>query len=185
MQRKKNEIEEAEQAPPAVIQPLPENRDKAMKVIFFLYMPDEFVYLSRLSYTAQQLLVPKPWKYPYGGSDGVTSTDVYNLIKVSSAIYSWKSHYNGNRACQYHHPSGIIPGKNLDVSLSMHMSTPERRTIGPKNVDQFYKCTDGVWYPDECSVRMVWKGGKLSIDRHSSGGEFNPFQIPDDDAGEI
>jgi len=37
------------------------DRNKAMKVLFFLHMPKEYRALSRLTFTAQQLLVPSPW----------------------------------------------------------------------------------------------------------------------------
>jgi len=57
---KEAEVEEAEKAPPPVIQPLPSNDDKALKILFFMNKSDEFKVLSRLSLVAQQLLVPRP-----------------------------------------------------------------------------------------------------------------------------
>jgi hypothetical protein len=50
---------EAESPPHAVYQPLPEDKDKALTVLFFIYMPDEFRVLSSLSFAAQHMLAPR------------------------------------------------------------------------------------------------------------------------------
>ena len=102
---KKKEIEKAEEAPPPVVQPLPNNEDKAFKVLFFLYMSKEFQHLSRLSFTAQQLLVPRPWTARCGGPDGIDKVNVFDTVAVKEEQVEWNAHYNGYQECIYHSPS--------------------------------------------------------------------------------
>ncbi|CAN0499846.1 unnamed protein product, partial [Discosporangium mesarthrocarpum] len=52
---------EAERSPVGVIQPLPAEEGKALQALFFLYMPLILRQLSRLSFTAQQMLLPQKW----------------------------------------------------------------------------------------------------------------------------
>ena len=179
---KETEITEAEKAPPAIIQPIPKCKHKARKVIFFLYMPNEFQYLSHLTFTAQQLLVPKPWSNLCieSRNDG---DEVFRTLKVNKEIHCWKHHYDENQKCTHHRPAETRTGEKLYVSLSMHTDAPNRNRIGPCHVDHFSCQSDGVWYPDLSNIRMVWKGGKFNWDHHKSEGEFNPFKIKGDFAG--
>ena len=174
---KKKEIFHAERAPSPVIQPLPSDMDKAMKIIFFMYMPPEFQYLSRLTFTAQQALVPRPWFIPCGGVDGVTKVDFYNSISVKRQVYCWSEHYNNNQKCSYYSPNEVLNGVSLSVRLSMHYQVPA--PIGPDHVDKLTNRTQDIWYPDTNDIRMVWSGGKHSWDRNDKElwKEFNPFNI--------
>ena len=64
----------------------------------------------------------------------------------------------------------------------MYNAVPE--SIGPIFIDDFECINDGVWYPDQSNIRLVWKGGKNTWDRHGSNKEFNPFKIGRDLTGE-
>jgi hypothetical protein len=179
----KRKITQAEKAPTPVIQPLPKNKMKAMKVIFFLYMPTEFKYLSRITLTAQQLLVPRPWLNTCGGLDGVDKVNVFEEIAVFHKIIAWKNHYDDNQNCTYHRPNESRTGQSHCVDLSMQSKVPETKHIGPNHIDEFKQSTQGVWYPDESNIRMFWKGGCHSWDRHTTGRAFDPFKIPSNFTG--
>lgn len=162
------EIEKAEAAPPAVIQPLPRSTDKAYKVLFFLYMSKEVQHLSRLSFLSQQLLVPKPWIFHCEGRDGTDKVDVHESIKVTTKDIPWKRHYINHRTTRIHLDF------NQKVSVSMHKPAPNK--IGPSHVDHFYSQEDGIWYPDENDIKMMWYGGSPQ-DKHCR--PFDPFSITD------
>jgi hypothetical protein len=175
---KNREIVEAEKAPPPVIQPLPANDDKALKILFFLYISEEFEILSRLSLVAQQLLVPKPWKAQCGGQDGIQEIDVFGPIKVAEKDLSWCQHYNAYEKCDYHSPHENRESFPHWLDISMHIDVPDSKDIGPHNVDLLFSSSDGIWHPDKNDVRLVWYGGPSVQDRHSTQGLFDPFKIP-------
>ena len=174
---KNGEITEAEKAPPPVIQPLPSSDDKALKILFFLYMSDEFKTLSRLSLVAQQLLVPRPWVALCGGQDGNQNVNVFDQIKVKQKYNSWCGHYNDSQTCIYHTPREKREGSYQWLDISMHSNVPEPKDVGPSRVDSLRGPNDGIWYPDDNNVRLVWRGGSLPHDKHKSNGEFNPFTV--------
>ena len=78
---KRLELASAEKAPQAVWQPLPSNEGLALQVLCFQYMPPLFRVLSRLSFTAQQMLIPRPQQEWMEANEVVLATD-------------WTSHYN-------------------------------------------------------------------------------------------
>ena len=122
IQDKTNQIKEAESAPTPVIQPLPNSEEKAMKVLFFMFVPDEFIFLSRVTFPAQTLLLPRPCLCDLcdcGGHDGLSKVDIYKLLKVSKPIFSWKDHYDCYQRCGYHTLSEYRVGKHSDVMVSM------------------------------------------------------------------
>ena len=175
---KKQEIENAEKAPPPVIQPLPSNDDKALVVLFFLYMSREFKILSRLSLVAQQLLVPKPWVSYCGGQDGIQKVDVAPFIAVKLKEVSWSQHYNDYQKCSYHTPRNHRTSDSQWLDISMHGEVPDKKDIGPRHVDNYSSRGDGIWYPDKNNVRLMWHGGSLNHDKLGIREEFNPFAIP-------
>jgi hypothetical protein len=146
---KEREITEAEKAPPPVIQPLPSSDDKALKILFFLYMSDEFKTLSRLSLVAQQLLVPRPWVALCGGQDGNQNVNVFDQIKVKQKYNSWCGHYNDSQTCIYHTPREKREGSYQWLDISMHSNVPEPKDVGPSHIKQNYCPNDGIWYPDD------------------------------------
>eukprot|EP00957_Ditylum_brightwellii_P202877 15332171-Ditylum_brightwellii.AAC.1 len=157
-----------------------------MTVLFFMNMPDEFQYLSILTFTVQQLLVPRPWLSPCTTSIGVVGeVDVFRSISVNREVFDWTCHYNNKQKDRYHCPNDRRIGKSLHVSVSMHYVVPRSDNIGPKHVNHFFRPDDdGVWYPDDHGIRLVWCGGENDWDHHKSGREFNPFKISGEFTGE-
>jgi hypothetical protein len=60
---KSNEVTQAEAPINVLYQPYPEDRSKAMKILFFLHMPLDIKEFSRLSFTAQQMLLPRDFDF--------------------------------------------------------------------------------------------------------------------------
>lgn len=167
-------LRHALQAPNPVIQPLPKDENKALTLLFFLHMPDEFQILSELSFIAQQMLVPKPWQCKCGGSDGTELVDVFKTLATKSEFYSWHNHYDG-------HTSPEAP-KSVQTSLKLSRRTNQvPKQIGPSSVDNIHDRNDGIWYPDESGIRLSWFGG--SNHWESTKQEFNPFEIKDSFTG--
>ncbi len=177
---KKNEIEIAEKAPSPILQPLPCDKDRALKIIFFLFIPKKFKHLCRLTFIAQQLLVPRPWVCDCGGADGVEKVNILDTISVVKKCHDWISHYDNSQRSVYHTPSKTRKGAILDVKLSMHFAVPQAKEIGPKHVDHFYNKNEGIWYPDDNNTRFIWYGEKY----YKPGEAFNPFRIRSSYTGE-
>jgi hypothetical protein len=178
VKKKEREIVNAERAPLPVIQPLPRSDHNALKVLFFLYMSEEFKILSQLSLVAQQLLVPRPWEAQCGGQDGIQKVDVFVQIQVEQKEISWTQHYNTYQKCCYHTPLEIRQGCSQWLDISMHVEVPASTDIGPRYINDFVSSGDGIYFPDINDMRLVWHGGSLARDRHESRGQFNPFKIP-------
>ncbi|KAL3804145.1 hypothetical protein HJC23_013664 [Cyclotella cryptica] len=171
------QLQSALRAPPPVIQPLPKEKNSAMPIIFFLYMPPIFQLLSRFSCTAQQLLIPKPWASVWGGREGSEKYDITNLVTRQNNTYcqlSLTDHYNAHQESQYHQPCRSRVGTDYHILLRAHSNCiPEQ--IGSSNVDYMKDKNNGIWYPDELRPRMAWFGGTMSFDKAPHGCEINPF----------
>ena len=152
-----NEIATWCKPPEAVIQPLPKSPSAAFRWLFFLYMPPLFQDLSRMSFLAQQLLVPRNLKQP------PPLKWEYEL-----AIY-----YAAYQKSPYHTPSGERKAYQPDVMLISNENTPQLGSIGPQHVDDFTHPQQGIWYPDSLDPGMGWKGSESPADAFQ--GKFNPF----------
>ncbi len=84
MEAKKKEISKALKPPPLVIQPLPQDRGMALQWLFFLHMPAEFRHLSRMSYLAQQLMLPRPLPPDSKTTHSCCLTEHYNRHQTSN-----------------------------------------------------------------------------------------------------
>ena len=148
---KHSQLQRALKAPAPVIQPLPEDTNNAMPVIFFLYMPKIYQLLSRFSFTAQQLLMPKPWTSVLGGQEGSDIFDITSIVTRTPNVhcqYSWKDHYNTHQNCQYHRPSSSRVGRDYHLKLcSTANNVPQ--DIGASSVDNMHDKRNGIWYPDQ------------------------------------
>lgn len=144
-------LERALKAPPPVIQPLPEEKNNAMPIIFFLYMPLDFQLLSRFSFTAQQLLIPQPWTSVWGGQEGSDKYNITNLVTRQNNLFcnvSWKNHYNNHQKSQYCQPSHSRIGSDYHVLLYAQGNCVPQQ-IGSSSVDYMHNMMDGIWYPDQ------------------------------------
>lgn len=159
---KKSEIETAEKPPSAIFQPLPADESSAMPIIFFVMMPPHFQLLSRMSFTAQQLLLPEASsiKLPDGQEIDITSA-----IKNNAPATAWRDYYQS-----------LSTGRakiavTTKIVLGSFSKVPSE--WGPKNVREFTSSGDGVWHPDSLTPALYWNGGSFDLD--ARGGYFNPF----------
>ncbi|MEW5310745.1 MAG: hypothetical protein WDW38_002512 [Sanguina aurantia] len=165
----KTALSEAEKAPPPVIQPLPQSSQSALPWIFFLHMPPLLRHLSRISFLAQQMLIPCPWE------------TVSAAITVQPYQTSLTSHYNTQQHSQYHQPSQPArTGTDGRVKLCSRGLVPAQ--VGPHKVDSFRSESDGVWHPDALRPEMAWGGsGSAVCDAAAWPACFNPFAAVDED----
>lgn len=173
---KKARIKAEEVPPKPLIQPLPKEEDLALPIVFFLQLPEMYQVLSRLSFTAQQMLLPG------SGDDltllhsaelqhlhGVSQLDIEDMIKSENPKTLWQHHYDkysSAKSCKRG------PGK---VILGSRYAEPQNMTWFPKNVRKYLSDSDGVWYPDYLRPALYWKGGGCKLDMRRQDGYFNPF----------
>ncbi|CAN0412868.1 unnamed protein product, partial [Discosporangium mesarthrocarpum] len=161
---RKRSLEEAERSPLGVIQPLPAEEGKALQVIFFLYMPLTLRQLSRLSFTAQQMLLPRNW-----------DMGVLQAAKDDAFATGWPEHYNSHQASRY--APHVRPNEGTDgaVLLGSSENVPQPHDVPPRHVDHCSSTFDGVWHPDSLAPgRLGWKGGDFPADVRSES-LYDPF----------
>ena len=163
---KKSEIEQMNVAPESVMQPLPEDDGRAFRWLFFLKMPDSLRLLATLSFTAQQMLMPKSGLFK-SQDNGKNFPRV--RIKSDSIV---KYHQDQKRVATYCVPNF---GGSADGQVRLHTHIPFSSVIPQfqQKVDNIHGYRDGVWYPDACRPRMSWDGGVHTWDKFD--GEFDPF----------
>ncbi|GLC35571.1 thioredoxin-disulfide reductase [Pleodorina starrii] len=170
---KRSELAEAEKAPPAVMQPLPKDSGRALRWLFFLHMPPLFRHLSRASFLAQQMLLPRPM-----------SKQVAGAISVSY-MADLTSYHNAQRNTRTYLPNGPNHRPNGEqgaVKIWSRSAPPDPTSVGPQKVDSFTSPSDGVWYPDGLGPCMAWSGCGSAADQGQGfpAPFFNPFApLPD------
>lgn len=176
---KNSALQSALKAPLPVLQPLPQDKNNAMPIIFFLYMPPIFQLLSRFSFAAQQLRLPHPWAAALGGREGCEKFDITSQVTRGTEYcqFSWKEYYNTKQYSQYHRPSCSRSGSDYHLLLRS-VSNVVPNEVGSKSVDYIHSQNDGIWFPDQLKPRMAWLGGPNSFDM-ASHREINPFATVD------
>jgi hypothetical protein len=161
-------------APKSVCQPLPRGESKALIWLFFLYMPKTYRVLSTLSFSGQQMLVPRPWNAECEGPDGTKSINVISPLLVATGE-CLTSFYDCHQTSTGQRRQGV----RGDVALvsAVPISNVRPKSIGPTSIDLMSSEEDGVWYPDCLPYKMEWMGGTLSWDR-CNGHAFDPFRVP-------
>jgi hypothetical protein len=158
-------LEEAERAPPPVIQPLPQEQSKAQQWLFFLHMPPLFRHLSRASFLAQQMLLPQP-----------LSSTSSAIIAVEPYKTSLVRHYNTHQTSQYHTPHPVQTGADGKVLFMSRGAVPDAKDVGAHHIDHLNFLDDGVWYPDSLAPQLAWMGcGAPSDPKQVATGCSNPF----------
>jgi hypothetical protein len=164
------QLHEAGKPPPPVIQPLPQQREKALVWLFFLHMPPLFRHLSRASFLAQQLMLPQP-----------LLKDSMKAVKVaaSDSLTSLRQHYNDHQACQYYTPPDPQTGADGKVHITSTEKVPDVNKLQPKHVDEFTSPSHGVWYPDTLQPQLTWMGSGSQADtvKDLLSFCFNPFAV--------
>ncbi|KAL4428607.1 hypothetical protein ABPG77_008919, partial [Micractinium sp. CCAP 211/92] len=156
--------------PSPVIQPLPEHHGAAAPWLFFLHMPPVIRQLARLSFLAQQLLLP------------VTDA-VLSAIQVNSSKTSLCDHYNSCQKSNWLADTGRrgTNGEPALVQLWSDGEVPRADQVRLPTVDNYSASSHGVWHPDNLPLRMAWAGsGSAAADGKLGGlGWFNPWaQLP-------
>ena len=166
---KKREIASERQPPPPVLQPLPADRSKAMEVIFFLKMPRRFQALSRLSFMANQMLVPGGAITIPAADEGapVQPLDISALIKKDAPKTSWDSYYTSGSS------GGGRTAESTLVQLGSMDQVPKQ--IGGTDVTTYTSPSEGVWHPDDLDTRLFWDGGRGFTLDNRNGAFFDPF----------
>ena len=181
IQNKGVQIDHAKVPPAPVLQPLPAERIKAMAVIFFLKMPRHFQALSRLSFMAQQMLVPGACEITIPAADQGEAfeeqvIDISRPIERPGPATSWRDYYTSQS-------SGPERQAELTmVKLGALEQLPDK--FGPKDVMQYSSRDDGVWHPDHLEPCLFWDGGVhdlFALDRRD-GAFFDPFAPLSDEA---
>ena len=134
-------------------------------------MPLLLQVLSRLSFPAQQMLLPKSARVTVPLSE--QTCDINKAIQQEPGRTTWRDYYlNGSTS---RHLSSAVDTK---VLLQSNVPLPEQAMFSPSNVRQFSAPSIGVWHPDALIPRLVWMGGGFLHD--ARGGCFNPFaHLPD------
>ena len=168
---KQLEIKVTERPPDPIFQPLPEAEAAAGPVMFFLTMPQRFQVLSRLSFTAQQMLLPRSSTVTVPMSDH--KIEVNATIEQAPAKTTWRSYYLSSSTAR--HRSSAVDTK---VRLESDVPVPQSSQFSPPNVRTFSAPSIGIWHPDELRPRLTWAGGGFQLDARSSC--FDPFApLPD------
>ena len=171
---KKKALSIALKAPNPIIQPLPRNKNMAMRVLFFLHMPDLFKHLSRISMTSAQSLIPRVSDI-YTADGNKSESNTLEKIRIHESQSSWLDHYNTYYSSQYYRPPRQNKANTGHLLLRMskfYDKVPNQ--FGPSNVDNIFHVSDGEWYPDTLKLRLSWTGGPKRYDQYEQH-EFNPF----------
>ena len=167
VQSLENEIVRARKPPDPVKQPLPQNESRAFQVLFFLHMPKSLEILSRLTIMGQQMFLPKTKMIPYTALSKQRFDAIQNSVKspdpklLKTDIFQYYNQFSKKKFSSSNY-----------LELHSHSEPPEK--IGPKDVMQFYRKTDGIWYPDHFFTPvMAWRGGICELDRAQYF--INPF----------
>ena len=135
--------------PDRIYHPLPLNRDQAMIVIFFLFMPSHFVVLGRITYLAQMQILPA-------------------AEKQKTIIKDLKTHWTDYHNSYCYYSKGTEPPVSL---LSKIEKTPYNK-LGPRDVRDCTQNENGIYYPDPLTPTFssnIEENGRLSYNY------FNPF----------
>ena len=144
----KQKLAAALTAPALVTQPLPSDHDRALAVLFFLYMPTVLRMLSQLSFEAQAALMPRPLRQDECKADG-----------VDKMTWDWKRKHADLQDCEFYKFSPAVRETSMgSVELKSKIDLPKAtEPRWPKTVDDMSLPEHGVWHPD-AELFLYWKG---------------------------
>ena len=139
-----SQLAAALKAPANLVQPLPSERNTALAVLFFLYMPPTLRTLSELSFEAQAALLPRP----------LSEKDLATL-RVDSPPLDWEAHHWKYQGYALYTPSPAVRNTTMGaVRLGAVVKLPKD---WPSSVDDMTVPSHGVWHPDG-PLRLSWEG---------------------------
>lgn len=148
---KQKQVRDADHnVPAAVTMCLPRTKEEAASVLFFLYMPDEFRVLSRASFLAQQML-----------------NDIEAKVKTQILAIQWH---------EFVDKTTVKLTLQTDDDLKFGSHSNMQKKCPPTTVRHHHNKQDGIFYPDELNMEIVWYGGRnATLD--GSPFPFNPFLV--------
>ena len=176
---KVQEMEEADKPPPAVFQPLPSTESEALTALFALYMPSDFRTLSRMSFMAQQMLLPRA---PFPDTTCITKVNKFN--------WTWVDHYNSmqpvveydmtdpkrlSSVVKHNRRNPGLWGSSGKVLFGARKGRPVQQDF-PKSVRQYNYDSTGVWHPNSMP-ELGWRGGDFHLDAVFGCFPFDPCYI--------
>jgi hypothetical protein len=170
---KTNELRNAEKPPSVVIQPLPSNEEQAMQVLFFQHMPADFCQFLRLSFVAQQMLLPRDFSFTnlYDHNSKCRFNNSKCRLRKTIEVDILKTSIDN-----YYSDNSIIKHSNrAKISLMSTQKLPDFTKYGPQHIDNFIQPSDGVYHPNEIEPSLGWKGGEFTLDSKSIF--FDPFVV--------
>ena len=163
-------IDDAKIPPDPVYQALPKQESKAFIFLFFIYMPLDMNVLAQFTIMAQQMLLPDARKYLHTALDKNMFCKIHETVKIPVTPQTdIKAYYN-----RY---SKLKSTSRLTIEIRSNDKPP--KTVGYKDVMDYYSQNDGIWYPDDLSPLFAWKGGMFELDQTASGHFINPFERVD------
>jgi hypothetical protein len=173
IESKESELKVVKVAPPPVFQPLPESQPLAMRVLFFMLMPTELKTLARLSFSVQQLLLPR-------AAGSFTAPEVVKAVGLTLQPSSIVAALVPSTVLeQYYGQRSNHSSSCPRVVLGSLGGVPKPSDVGPRNIDQIWQPEQGIWHPDtlcsDKSLIMSWSGGGFSLD--TTLASINPFAI--------
>ena len=170
--KKEQEMKEADKPPLAVFQPLPSKEPEALTALFALYMPTHFRTLSRMSFMAQQMLLPRA---PYPDAKCVTKVDGFKWTWMQPVIeYNMSDPRSLSSVVKHCHKTGH-EGSDGMVEFGSRNQCPGQDKF-PKIVRDYYSDSAGVWHPDSMP-EIGWNGGGFPLDA-TFGCYFDPWVPP-------
>ena len=160
-------LKKARRPPEPIFQPLPRSRNEALRILFFLHMPDELKLLARMAISARQIILPNEDFLSHTALDIDSAKEIAESIRVDVTNWtSWTNFYNS------HSPSK--KSSNEVLHLFSEFAPAKRSHVGPSDVMDIQSPNQSVWHPDELKPTICWNGGGFSLD---SRGEkyFNPY----------
>ena len=165
----------AEKPPDGIKQPLPLQESEAMPIIFFLMMPRDYQALSRLCFTAQQMLLPESKKVHPPCSESAIDVDM--LIAVEGPKLKWSDYYLTKSSAR--ELSSLTDGMGTVVIGTMGEAVGENgRDWFPRSVrdPEFELRRTGVWYPDRLTPVLFWSSSGFAVDVATRPTWYNPYQ---------
>ena len=165
----KSTIKRKETPPAPLLQPLPQSKETAMPILFFLQMPIIFQVLSRMSFMAQQMLLPNQIEVAVPrtpSSDDVSDSTIKIKIETKEPGTLWNDYYKDHK--------GTCSPVDSKVIMGSWGKIPDGKSLGPNNIMEYTSNNDGVWHPDQLTPDMWWCGGHVKVDSREEK-YFNPF----------
>jgi len=123
------QLQEAEKAPAAVMQPLPSNSDSALVWLFHLHMPLMLRHLSHISFLGAQVFLPSPEQ---------RAVHAININAVPCPTDMCAYYNKQQQPSTYLTSPRQHSGTQGHVAFRSSNAVPELKDVGPKHVDSFY-----------------------------------------------